>query len=132
MTVSLLLLAFLGFLDSAYLLIKKLKNEKLVCFIGNDCEKVVKSKYGSLLGFPNEVLGVLFYLGVVGAILLMAQGSAVLLGFSILILVRSAAVLALFGSLYLLYVQAFKLKMWCEYCIASALINGVILILVFL
>ena len=132
MTPYLLVLGLLGLGTSLYLLSKKLKNEKIVCFLGQDCDTVVKSKYGSLLGFPNEIMGTLFYLGVMGAILLMAQGREALLGFSILVSVRGAAVLAFLASLYLLYVQAFKLRMWCEYCIASAIINGLILLILFL
>ena len=132
MTLPLLVLALLGLVDSLYLLLKKLKNEKIVCFLGKDCDTVVKSAYGRLLGFPNEALGILFYLGVVGAVILMAQGVEVLFGFSILVFLRSAAVLAFLASLYLLYVQAFKLKMWCEYCIVSAAINTLILLLLFL
>ena len=132
MTASLLVFAFLGLADSLYLLLKKLKNEKIVCFLGKDCDTVVKSAYGRLLGFPNEALGILFYLGVLGAVMLMAQGVEVLFGFSILVFLRSAAVLAFLASLYLLYVQAFKLKMWCEHCIVSAAINTLILLLLFL
>lgn len=131
MMFPLIVLALLGLLDSSYLLLKKLKNEKVVCFLGRDCDTVVKSAYGRILGFPNEALGILFYLGVVGAVLLMAQGREVVLGFSIPDLLRSAGALAFLVSLYLVGVQAFLLKMWCAWCLASALINGIILFLLF-
>lgn len=121
MTLFLVILALLGLAISLYLLLKKLKNEKVVCFLGHDCDNVVKSKYGKTFGIFNEVPGLLFYLAVFGGVLL-----------NFISLLRIAAVLAVLASLYLVGIQAFSLKMWCEYCIASALINGLILLLLFL
>lgn len=121
MTLFLMVLALLGLADSVYLLLKKLKNEKIICFLGKDCDAVVKSKYGKTLGVPNETLGILFYLVVLGGAPL-----------NFIFLLRIAAVLAALASLYLIGVQAFRLKMWCEYCVASAVINGLILLLLFL
>ena len=132
MTVFLLVLVSLGLAESVYLLIKKLKNEKLVCFIGEDCDKVVKSKYGKTLGIPNEVPGILFYLVVFGGVLLLSQGKEMIFDLRVISLLRIAAVLASLASLYLMGIQVFKLKMWCTYCIASAIINGLILLLLFL
>jgi uncharacterized membrane protein len=132
MTAFLLGLASLGLADSLYLLVKKLKNEKIVCFLGQDCDKVVKSKYGKTFGIPNEVPGIFFYVVVFGGALLLSQGREMILGLSVISLLRIAAILAALVSLYLIGVQAFSLKMWCEYCVASALINGLILLILFI
>ncbi|TSC56008.1 MAG: Uncharacterized protein Greene071421_27 [Parcubacteria group bacterium Greene0714_21] len=132
MIVSLFILSFLGLGISAHLLSKKLKNEKIVCFLGQDCDNVVKSKYSKTLGIPNEVPGILFYLVVFGGVLLLSQGKEMIVDLRVISLLRISAVLASLASFYLISIQVFKLKMWCEYCIASAIINGLILILVFL
>jgi uncharacterized membrane protein len=131
-TLSLLILSLLGLGVSLYLLSKKLKNEKIVCFLGQDCDTVVKSKYGKTFGIPNEVPGILFYLIVFGGVLLLNLEKETILGLNLVSLLRATAIFASLASLYLLWAQAFKLRMWCEYCIASLLINGFILILVFL
>ena len=107
-------LALLGLGISSYLLKTKLRHERLVCFLGDeDCDAVVKSKYGYLFKIPNELLGVLYYFCMIAGILLAVPFA----------LLQFAAVLALTSSLILVFVQAFVLKKWCEWCLATAVIN---------
>ena len=113
-------LSALGLVISLYLLYVKLRNKKLICFLGEDCDAVVKSKYGSFFKIPNEALGMLYYAA-------MIIGTA--LAINILFL-QAAAVLALTASLILVAVQAFVLKKWCEWCLATALINLALFVLV--
>jgi len=113
-------LSALGLGISLYLLYVKLRNKKLICFLGEDCDAVVKSKYGYLFKIPNEVLGVLYYAGMI---------AGTVLAINILFL-QAAAVLALVASLALVVIQAFFLKKWCEWCIATALINLALFLLV--
>ena len=59
---SILLLAFIGIYLSFFIFRKKYKKEKLVCYLGEDCNKVIYSKYSRLLfNIPNEILGILYY-----------------------------------------------------------------------
>lgn len=113
-------LAAVGFLVSSYLLKVKLRNEKLVCFLGEDCDAVVKSKYGSTFGVPNELFGVLYYAGMFGGTVFSLPA----------ILLQTASVFALSASLFLVFVQAFFLKKWCEWCLSTALINLALFLLV--
>lgn len=121
------ILALIGLADASYLLFKKLKKEKVVCLIGDDCDRVVKSKYGFFFGIPNEAMGVAFYLLVLFLVLVSTWELKELLNFSLLL--TTVAFLAFTASLYLLGIQAFVLKEWCEWCILSAAVNFLILFL---
>ena len=123
------ILALIGLADASYLLYKKLRKEKLVCFIWDDCDKVTKSKYGYLLGIPNEFFGVGFYLFALALFVISLLGNTMILGFPLLFLLLFAVIPASLVSLYLLFVQAFILREWCEWCILSAIINFLILFL---
>ena len=116
----LLVLSVFGFGVSFYIFFKKTRGEKLVCIIGEDCGKVFNSKYNMMFGFPNEMLGMVYYAFVaIDAVLLQSGVSTI--GFLSLpfLSLFTSGVAALF-SLYLLGIQAFILKEWCEYCIAIA------------
>lgn len=124
------ILALIGLADASYLLYKKLRKEKLVCFFGDDCDKVSKSKYGYMFGIPTEVFGIGFYLFVLALFVLSQLGSTMILGVPLFSLLLFAAIPASLASLYLLSIQAFILKGWCEWCSLSALVNFLILFFV--
>jgi len=117
------ILAIVGLANATYLLYKKTRNEKLVCLIGHDCDSVTKSKYGYIFGIPNEVVGIGFYVLVLVLFLLSFLGVASIQGFPWGALLLTLAIPASLASLYLLGVQAFVLKKWCDYCIIATLIN---------
>ncbi len=118
-----LILAIAGFLVSGFIYYKKSRKEKLVCVIGEDCDKVIRSKYGVTFGIDNTILGMLYYVAVaVGAVLLLS-GIAVVLGFSVLDVLIVAGLFAALFSLYLAFIQIFIIKEYCEYCLTSAAIT---------
>lgn len=114
-----LLAATIGMYIAIHIYQSKRGKRKLMCPRGHDCTKVVTSRYSKTLGVPNETLGVGYYVVVAGFF-------ASVLAFPILdtdVLQFSVALGALLGvlfSLYLLYVQAFKLRTWCIWCLISA------------
>ncbi len=112
--------AALGFAVSAYVFYVKGWDRKLVCMLqDNNCDAVVKSNYGYLFfGIPNEFFGLLYYLAVLAAISVGMASHPVIL---------AASVVAVAFSLYLAGVQAFILNAWCEFCLSTAVLNGVIL-----
>ena len=119
----LLILSILGFSISYYIWNKNKKNEKLVCFINGECDKVVKSKYGKIFGFDNAIMGMLYYVFIFAiglaqflfpeffALSFVVLGKIVISGGSVLF------------SVYLTFIQLGILKKKCEYCIASAVIS---------
>lgn len=125
------ILAVVGLLDSWYILYKKQKNEKLVCFVGEDCNEVVNSKYSHIYGVPNEVLGIIFYLSVLGIVGLVALGTKELHGISLMAVIHLTAFFALLLSIFLTAIQAFVLKAWCEYCLVASFANFGIFVLAF-
>ena len=131
MMASLTILAIVGLLDSWYIFYKKQKNEKLVCFIGQDCNEVVNSKYSHIYGVPNEVLGIIFYLFILGIVGLLAFGITEFHDISLIAVIHFIAFFALLLSIFLTTIQAFVLKAWCEYCLVASFANFGIFVLAF-
>lgn len=123
------LLALIGLADALYLFYKKLKKEKLVCFLWDECDEVSKSKYGYFFGIPNEVFGIAFYVFVLGLFILSLLGTTIIFGVPLHSLLLFVAIPASLASLYLLLLQAAILKKWCEWCVLSSLVNFLILFL---
>jgi len=114
--------ALVGFAVSWYIFLKKQKHEKLVCFMGDDCNKVVNSKYNSLFfGIPNEVIGLGYYASIFVGVTLLFFGVHYIGRISFLPVFLVASGISALVALYLLYVQYIVLKEWCEYCVTSAI-----------
>jgi uncharacterized membrane protein len=118
-------LALIGGVTSLYIFYKKRKDEDLVCIIGEHCNVVVRSKYSSFFGIPNEVLGILYYSLVILIFPFLALQKSPPLPFSYdLFIVCSFA--ACSYSFYLTYVQFFVLKKICGLCLVANLINALV------
>ncbi len=121
-----LILAFFGLADSAYLAQHALSGTPLLCDIQNfsGCNIVASSKYSYLFGIPIAELGVLFYsvLFVLAALEIVVFDQ---------LLRRALQIIAFVGaafSLYFVSVQAFVIGSFCIYCLASAVIAFLIFI----
>ena len=109
------LIALVGLAEATYLTVIFLSGETAVCGSSPDCFKVLGSSYAKIGGFPVSGLGALAY-------------------FSVFTLATFAAfdyrrarkffnwtVFAMFAvTLWLLFVQAFRLHAFCRYCLFSA------------
>lgn len=122
--VWLLVLSLLGILDAGYLTYKARKRQAPVCPFGQSCAFVLSSRYNHVLGVKNEVLGLLFYLGVAAASALTLAGILAIPGW--------LWVLGLGGSLAMAIVlsgiQVLVLRAYCSWCIASAVINALLFV----
>lgn len=127
--ILILILALLGFLISFYINHKKKRGQKLVCFIGEECNQVIHSRYSATFSIPNEILGMIYYgLTAMAAILPLLELEIIKsIPFPLVFLIFSGGA-ALF-SVRFLYIQIFVLKKFCEYCFTSALISLLILVL---
>jgi len=126
-----LIAAVSGFSLSAYIQRKRSKQEKLTCLIGEDCNKVVYSRYAVTLGIPNEILGMLYYGAVVAAYGIFSFAPELqteIIGFGF----KAVAFLAAIFSWYLIGIQIFILKEWCIWCIASSIFSTLIFLFAFL
>ena len=124
----LIILSTAGLILSIYINQKKNKKQKLVCVIGQDCDKVIRSKYGKTFGIENTLLGILYFLFILAAALLNWAASIIL---PLYITFTASAGSAAFSA-YLTGVQLFVLKEWCEYCLAASGISIAIFLLVLL
>jgi uncharacterized membrane protein len=120
--IILLLLAFLGLVDTLYLGIKR--GKPVPCSITTGCEEVLNSKFSAVGGIPISWFGFAFYLSVFSAAAFAAFSDDDRL-------LRLAFWPALAGfaiSLGLVGVQAFVLRAWCQYCLVSAVLTTLIFI----
>jgi uncharacterized membrane protein len=120
-------LALVGFLISLYLWLWKVGLlGALLCGDGG-CEIVQLSEYAELLGIPVALFGMVAYLALLALSLLGLQPRwqdrrEPTVG---LVLVAGAGVAY---SAYLTYLEAAVIHAWCRWCVASAVIVSVILV----
>lgn len=103
-------LALIGFVDSGFALREHYRTDASPCSINErwDCGIVNHSPFAVLAGIPVAVIGMAGYL-FLGALAL-KRAYRFFLG---------AALIGLAFSLYLAYVEAHILGVWCVYCAAS-------------
>ena len=119
---SLIVLALLGIIDSAYLAWTHFKTKPLVCPI-DGCEAVVESKWSRIFFVRNEILGLVFYLIIfIGAVSLVQEVQIEFI-FNIKVWLVIISAIGLLFSAFLVYVQARIIKSYCLYCLISALLT---------
>tara|TARA_Y100000310_G_scaffold191145_1_gene191145 strand:+ start:2213 stop:2626 length:414 start_codon:yes stop_codon:yes gene_type:complete len=110
--------AIAGFALAFYIRYKKTSEKQFTCPLKADCHTVVRSSYSQLFGIPVELWGMLYYFSIAFTYLIVLVSSE-----DLTMLVIMASLLTLFAfafSVYLTYVQAFKLHQWCTWCLISA------------
>lgn len=108
---------------------QKLAGQKMVCFVGEDCDKVVFSEYSKFLGISLEKMGLAYYI-VLTLVYLTAAIRPSLLNDFVMFIVLGMTFGGLLFSLYLTAIQIVKLKNYCSWCISSAITSIIIFVLV--
>ena len=122
--IILLALSAVGFLVSFHIYTKKKKADKLVCYVGKDCDKVIHSEYNALIfGIHNEVLGMLYYGFAITLTVMPFLGIFALAGIQLSSVLLVVSGLAALFSVLLTFIQLFILKEICEYCLVSAAVS---------
>ena len=106
-----IILVIIGIIDSSYLIIKRLKKQPLTCPLNDDCSQVTSSKWSKTLNINNDLLGLIFYCTLFILVLIPLTQTVIF----------SLTTLGLLFTLYLLYIQKYKLKQFCFYCLISAI-----------
>ena len=109
------LLSLLGIAETVYLTALHLAGAHVSCLAAANCSRVLGSSYAEIKGFPLAAVGTLGYFAVFSfstLALFSFPRASTLLGLTV------AAMFA--ATLYLLYLQAFVLKAFCDYCLFSA------------
>jgi uncharacterized membrane protein len=120
---SLSLFSFAGLVDSAYVAISSLNYSIVPCHVTRGCEEVLNSPYARIGGYSLAWLGVIYYALICLVGVFAASGYFQLLRYSLV-----PAGMAFLFTLLLLYLQAFILHSFCEYCLMSAAMSILILI----
>jgi len=108
-------IALVGLTEATYLTVMFLSGETAVCGGSSDCSQVLGSGYAKIGPVPLSGLGALAYFS--------AFSFATSAGFGYAMARRffNWTVTAMFCmTLWLLYVQAFRLHAFCKYCLFSA------------
>jgi uncharacterized membrane protein len=114
-------LGLLGFLVALYMLAYALGwTGPVICGIG-DCERVQSSAYSRIGSIPVAAFGVLGYL-VLTAVSLLGLQPTHARSRSVSLLLVAGGIAGLAFSVYLTYLEAFVIRAWCQWCVASAII----------
>lgn len=125
--ILLIILSIIGFAVSFYIFHSKKYNKPMHCIIGENCDAVVKSKYGETFGVENTIPGMLYYALVLVYAVGLLLNQNLFKGNVIYYFIVGISIASVLFSLYLAYVQKFILKKWCEYCIVSTIASILIL-----
>ena len=113
---------FIGFIDSSYLSVLHYKNIIPPCSLLEGCETVLTSRYAVIWGVPTALVGAFYYLAVVILSVLYLDTKQI----KYLAAAMGAITLGFLFTIWLLYLQAFIIKTFCEYCLLSAGVTTVL------
>jgi len=116
--------AVLGLADSVYLTIHNLTATPVPCSIIEGCETVLTSQYAEFAGVPLGVYGAAAYFVAFSLAILAAYGNRTMWK---LFGVQAAIMGAV--TFWLLYLQAFVIGAFCQFCLISAFTTFLLLIL---
>lgn len=107
--------ALVGLAEATYLTVMFLAGETAVCGGSSDCFQVLGSKYAKIGPVPLSGLGALAYFSA------FSFATFAVFGYALARKFFTWTVLAMFCmTLWLLFVQAFRLHAFCRYCLFSA------------
>lgn len=116
--------SLLGLIDAVYLTIHHYTAEPVPCGAAFDCEAVLTSQYAELFGIPLAIFGAAAYFT--------AFSLAILAAFGNRLTWRLFGVQVIFMSvftLWLLYLQKYRIEAFCQFCLVSAAITFTLLII---
>lgn len=109
------LLAIIGLADAAYLTVSHYTKEPVACSVVEGCETVLTSSYAEIAGIPIAAFGAAAYFAAFSLAILAAFGNR-----AAWTLFGVQACLMAAVSAYLVYVQAFVIGAFCQFCLLSA------------
>ena len=115
------LLSLIGLADALYLTVQHLTGQSLRCTIISGCSEVLSSPYAQIGSIPLAAVGATAYFTVFSLSILAAFGYR----FARPLLTALVAVMFLM-TLWLLYLQAFVIRHFCQYCLLSAAVTIVL------
>jgi uncharacterized membrane protein len=109
--------ALIGLADATYLTVEHLSGRTLQCTLTSGCNTVLSSEYSKLFGYPLSGFGAVAYFTVFSFAVLIAFDYKILKPLLLVIVSFMAAM-----SCWLVYLQAFVIEAFCQYCLLSAIV----------
>jgi len=110
-------IAALGVINASYLAYIAFLGEAPTCLLKSGCDIVAASPYARVFGVPLALFGVFFYSTILGlSVWAFFEKRAAVVWYLL-----SLTALGFLLSLYFLYLQAFVIHAYCEYCLFSLL-----------
>ena len=116
--IAVALVSLVGLGDATYLTIEHITGQSVRCTIIAGCSEVLSSSYATVGGVPLAVIGAAAYFAVFSLATLAAFGyrfAGIVLSVMVLIM--------MLVSLWLIYLQAFVIRSFCQYCLLSAAVT---------
>jgi uncharacterized membrane protein len=121
------LVSLVGLTDAIYLTVQHITGASLRCTIVSGCSEVLNSPYAQVGPVPLASIGAAAYFIVFSLAILIAFGYRFAISF-----IRIILALMFLTTLWLLYLQAFVIRHFCQYCLLSAAVTTVLCLLIFL
>jgi uncharacterized membrane protein len=121
------IVSLIGLADSIYLTVEHMTGQSVRCTIISGCSEVLSSPYASVGGYPLALFGAVAYFTVF-SLAILAAFRYPLVGKLLMLVVG----LMFITTLVLLYLQAFVIHHFCQFCLLSAAVTITLTALVFL
>ncbi|MEP7166727.1 MAG: quinone-dependent dihydroorotate dehydrogenase [Candidatus Woesebacteria bacterium] len=114
---AIVIIAFLGLLDTSYMTWSELSGIVPSCQPPFDCGRVLSSPWSHVGPVPLSAIGIVYYATILTVAILVFLDASERAQDFLLVLTTGGFLF----SLYLVFVMAFVLNAWCLYCVGSAL-----------
>lgn len=112
------IVSLIGLVDAIYLTVEHVTGQSVRCTIVAGCSEVLSSRYSVMGGVPLAAIGAAAYFSVFSLATLAA------FGYRVAGTLLTALVLLMFlFSLWLIYLQAFVIHAFCQFCLLSAAVT---------
>lgn len=116
--------ALLGLADAIYLTVQHVTGQSVRCTVVAGCSEVLSSPYAVVAGVPLALIGAAAYFSVFSLATLAAFGYRIAGT-----LLTPLLLLMFLFSLWLIYLQAFVIHAFCQFCLLSAAITTALTII---
>ena len=126
MYVAIAVLSLVGLVDALYLTIEHVTGQSVRCTIVSGCSEVLSSSNAVVAGIPLAAIGAAAYFTV------FSLATLAIFGYRVAgkLLAPLTALMALV-SLWLIYLQAFVIRAFCQFCLLSAAITIIMFVIAF-
>jgi uncharacterized membrane protein len=121
------IVSLVGLADSIYLTVQHLTGQSVRCTVISGCSEVLSSPYATVRGYPLALLGAIAYFTVF-SLAILAAFRYPLVNKLLSLLVG----LMFLTTLVLIYLQAFVIHHFCQFCLLSAAVTITLTALVFI